>query len=436
LTHTIKSFGSTEQELTLVLEPSEYQPKLDENFKVAQETVQIKGFRKGKVPMDMVKRLVGKEIETDTIETLANENFSKLAAELQLKIVGRARIRHFEFKDDQSLNIYLMYEIQPEFDLKPYAHYEFKKAEYYITADDIEREVKGILKEQGVWVSKETEATEEDLVVVDTQQLDAGGMPIIGKRFENQEFMLKMVRKESPLRAALTGSKTGDERAVDLEMRDESGKVELNKYKLYIKEVKQLDLPELTDELAKEVTNGQLQTAAELRADIETRLKNFYKQKSDDDLLEEVAKKFIEENPIDVPHSMIHSFEDMMIENAARQLGGKFPKGFDVQAFRREISPNAKKQAQWMMIRYKLADVAGIKIDEATIRELAEVDAKEMGAENTEQVLQAYMKEDMRNYVLERALRNKVFEHLKATLKISPEPKRIPVEEVGEAAAG
>lgn len=416
--------------MTLTLEPSEYQPKLDENYKLAQENVQVKGFRKGKVPMEMVKRLVGKEIESETIETLASEAFSKIASEQKLKMVGRARIRHFEFNDDKSLNIYLMYEVQPEFELAPYTDYAFKKAEYEITEEDIEREVKSILKEQGVWMSKNGESAEEDLIVADYQQLDESGMPIIGKRFENQEIVLKMIRKDSPMRAALTGVKVGDERIIDLPASDESNTPK--HYKFYIKDVKRLDLPELTDELAKELTQKHLQTAAELRADIELRLKEAFKRKSEDDLLEDIAKKFIEDNPIDVPHTMIHSFEDMMIENAQRQLGGKFPKGFDVQAFRREISPNAKRQAQWMLIRYKLAEIAGIKIDEQAIHDLAEADAKEMGIADVNQVLQTYLKEDMQNYVFERAMREKLFAYLLSTLKITPEPKRISDEMVSE----
>lgn len=419
--------------MTLTLEPSEYQPKFDENYKLAQENVQVKGFRKGKVPMEMVKRLVGKEVESQTIETLASELFSKIASEQKLKMVGRARIRHFEFTDDKLLNIYLMYEVQPEFDLAPYTDYAFKKAEYEITEEDIEREVKNILREQGVWMSKDGESTEEDLIVVDYQQLDEGGTPIIGKRSENQEIVLKMIRKDSPMRAALTGVKVGDERIIEL-AGDSNEPNTLKKYKFYIKDVKRLDLPELTDELAKELTQGHLQTATELRADIESRLKQTFKRKSEDDLLEEIAKKFIEDNPIEVPQTMIRSFEDLMIENAARQLGGKFPKGFDVQAFRREISPNAKRQAQWMLIRYKLAEIAGIKLDEQAIRDLAEADAKEMGISDVNQVLQTYLKEDMQNYVLERAMREKLFAYLLTTLKITPEPKRISDEMMSEEA--
>ncbi len=418
--------------MTLTLESSEYQPKLEENYKLAQANFQIKGFRKGKVPMEMVKRLIGKDIESETVEALAREFFAKIVSEQHLKLVGRARIRHFEFTTDKSLNIYLTYEVQPEFNLAPYTDYSFKKAEYEITEEDIEREIKNILKEHGVWMSKDGESTEDDLVVVDSQQLDDSGTPIIGKRLENQEIILKMIRKDSPMRSALTGVKAGDERIIELQFNDSNTQRSTTRYKFYVKDVKRLDLPELTDDLVKELTQGQLQTVAELRADIATRLKNTFKRKAEEDLLEDIAKKFVEDNPIDVPSTMIRSFENMMIENAMRQLGGKFPKGFDVEAFRREISPNAKRQAQWMLIRYKLAEIAGIKIDEQTIRDLAEADAKAMGLNNADQVFQTYLKEDMQNYVFERAMREKLFAYLTSTLKIIPEPKRISDEIISE----
>lgn len=425
MTHVIKTLSATEQELALTLEPSEYQPKLDENYKAAQANLQIKGFRKGKVPMEMVKRLVGKEIESETVESLASDWFSKIASERKLKLIGRARIQRFEFNPDKTLSVYLTYEVQPDFELKPFAEYSFKKAEYEITPDDIEREVKWMLEEQGAWVSKDGEASDDDMVIADLQQLDESGAPIIGKRFENQEFSIRAIRKDSPLRAALIGTKSGDERVVEIQTRDDKGASEPRRYKIFVKEVKRLDLPELTDELAKELTGGNLQTAAALRADIEKSLKTRYARKADEDLLEDIARKFVEDNPIDVPSAMLRSFEDMLIENAARQLGGKFPKGFDVQAFRREISPNAKRQAQWTLIRYKLAEMAGISIDADAIRELAEADAKAMGLDNATPVLQAYLKDEMQNYVAERALTEKVNAYLKSTLKIVAEPKRI-----------
>lgn len=81
MNNSITSLSATQQEMTLTLEPSEFTPVLEARFKEIQANAQIKGFRKGKVPMELVRRLMGKEVEADTIEFLANKFFSEVAEE-------------------------------------------------------------------------------------------------------------------------------------------------------------------------------------------------------------------------------------------------------------------------------------------------------------------------------------------------------------------
>ncbi len=422
--NTITTLSPTEQEMTLTFEPSEFKPAFEEQFKAAQAVVQIKGFRKGKVPMDMVKRLMGKEIEADVVESLAGKHFTEIATKENIKLVGKARVRHFEYVPEEKLSIFVQYEVQPEFEIKPYTEYEFKKSVYEITDEDIEREVKGLLEEQGVWVSKDGEADGEDLVIADMQKLDAGGMAIIGERFENQEFHMAQLVSESTIKKAFIGAKSGDERLIDIEMRDKTGQPQRSRFRATVKEVKRLDLPELTDALASELTQGSLTTADALRADIRAKLTEYYEQKSEDDLGEAIAQQFVKDNAVQTPESMVKSFENLLIENARQRVGGQFPRNFNIDAFRREIRPSAELQAKWMLIRYKLAEENNLKVEEQDVRSMAEKEAAAAG-QPVEAVLQAYMSDNVRDYVIDRIMRDKVLKFLKTKVKITPESKRI-----------
>jgi trigger factor len=422
--NTITTLSPTEQEMTLTFEPAEFKPAFEEQFKAAQAEVQIKGFRKGKVPMDMVKRMLGKEIEADVVESLAGKHFNEAASKENLKLVGKARVRHFEYVPEEKLSIFVQYEVQPEFDLKPYDDYEFKKIVYEISDDDIAREVRALLEEQGVWMSKESEAGADDSVLVDMQRLDEAGMAVIGERFENQEFDLRQMTPDSAIRKALVGAKSGDERLVDLEMPDKNGARRIMKYKVTVKEVKSLDLPELTNELADEISGGGMKTADALRTDIREKLTTYYEQKSEEDLSEEVAQKFVKENSVEIPDSMAKSFESLMIENARQRVGGQFPKGFNIDNFRREIRPGAETMAKWMMIRYKIAEQNNLKVDETDLRAMAEKEAQEIG-QPVDVVVESYMSENARDYVVDRILREKVFSFLRTKVKITTETKTI-----------
>ncbi|MFN3385543.1 MAG: trigger factor, partial [Candidatus Thermochlorobacter sp.] len=397
----------------------------DERFKEVQANAQIKGFRKGKVPMEVVRRLMGKEIEAEAIEFLASKFFSEAAEEKKLKIVGKARLRHFEYEPNRKLTMYVQYEVQPEFELKPFDEYTFTKIKYEITEADIEDEIKALLAQQGVWVSKDSEATGEDLVIADMQKLDEAGMAIIGARYEQQEFLLNELADDSTLKKALLGVKAGDERLVDVELRKDNGAVELTRFRMSVKEVKQLDLPELTDELAKEFSEGKCQTVQELREDIRVTLEKYYEMKAEDDLLEEIAQRFVKDNSIEVPSSMTRLFENLLVDNARQRVGGHFPRGFNEEAFRREIRPSAEQQARWMLIRNKIADMHGIKVEEADIFAEAEKEAKATGLDPN-QLKQAYLSHQVRDYVVDRIIRQKVYDFLKSKVKINIETKPVP----------
>ncbi|MDX2128031.1 MAG: trigger factor [Chloroherpetonaceae bacterium] len=432
MTHDIKVLSATEQEMTLTFEHDDYQTELNNRYKEAQSAVQFKGFRRGKVPMDLIRKTMGKEIESDTVETITQKKFSELAESLKIKMVGRARIRHFEFKGDLTLQVFVQYEVQPDFDLKPYEDYEFIRPKYTVTDSSVQNEIKSLLREHAVWVNEDKPATEENMIVADAQKLDNGGMPIIGGRFENQEFNLKAMSPESPLRKSLLGVIPNDERVVDLELADKNGAKELAKIRVTIKEVKRQDFPELTDDLAKEITNGQFESADALKTDIHKQLEQFYEAQAEEALREDIAQKFVKENTVELPQSLVASFSDSFVENAKYRLGGKFPPNFNIDAFRRETRPSAEMQAKWMLIRTKIIETAGIKLEEADIQALAAEDAKKYGID-TEAMMKNYQSEEMLNVVIDRIMRTKVYDHLKSKMKIKEEVREFKPEDAVEA---
>ncbi|MBC8043451.1 MAG: trigger factor [Rhizobacter sp.] len=420
----ITTLSPTEQELTLTLQPAEFQSEIDQRYKSAQLAAELKGFRKGKVPMDMIKHLMGKDIEQDAIESLAQKFFADVADEKNLKLIGRARIRHFELMPAEKLTIYLQYEVEPDFTLAPFENYTFKQVQYEIDPADVEREVKGLLKQQGVLIASDVEAGDEDFVTADMQKLDHQNVPIIGKRFENQTFSLGDTNLNPALRKALVGAKSGDDRNVSLEYIDKENKPQHDHYRLSVKEVKKMDLPELTDALAEELTQGRYTAAADLRKGIEAELTAHFAQRSENDLREDIAAKFVDDNRFDVPSALIASFQNSFVEDAKQRLGGTFPKGFEVEAFKREIRPNAERQARWTILKRKLTETSGVKIEPEDFKALAVKESGEMKDVSPEQLLQYYTTEQMRYVVAERILNEKIYDFLKTKVKLTPESRK------------
>jgi trigger factor len=422
----IKPISETEQELELTLEPAEFQSELDNEYRNAQKKANLKGFRKGKAPLSIIKRLLGEQIQVQVVEKLAGSHFEQVSKDENIKIIGQARIRDFNLVENESLTIYLNYEIQPEFDLKTFEDYEFKKVNYQITDEDVDKELKALLRNYAKTEVVDEPATKSDVVVANLQKVDENGVAIVGENLEKQTFNLDYLKSDSPFLSALEGSKTGDERQVVIEDENPETKEQVKThYQVTVLEVKRVSLPEFNDEYAEKLSQGKIKTTDEFKADLKEQIVAHYTKKSDEDLFESIADKFTEENVFPLPLSLVDSYENMLVENAKRQVGGNFPPGFDEIKFRHEIRPNAEKHARWMLIRSKLAEMNDIKVDEEDLKVHAEKEAAMVGVD-TDTYMKQIMSSEYLPYITDSLMRDKVMEHIKNTSKITEESQDLP----------
>jgi len=423
LQKNITKISDTEQQLEIILAAEEFGTEYDQELEEAKRTVQIKGFRKGHVPAGMLKKLVGPAIEASIAEKMASKHFAAIAEEDGIKPAGRASIDSFNFEDGQ-LRIQLSYEVHPEFELKSFEGYSFSQPRYIITDENVRKEINLILKGHGTLVSVDEAATETDTVIGDVTKIDEAGEAEEGSGMENHHFNLAYLPEDNPFRKALLGKKSGESADVDTEPKDEETPVQ--HYRIVVKEVKRLELPELTDDLVKDITGQRFENADDFTADVRIQLEQHFTMKSEDELLESISAKLIEENPVPAPKSMIASFSNMLVENAKRQMGGNFPKGFDVRQFTLAMAPNAEKHARWLLISQKIAEMNSLAVTDEDIRAFAEKEAGKNPSISVEQALNAYMSSEFRDYVSDSILKNKVYDIIKSQVTITEESTPIP----------
>jgi trigger factor len=424
LQKNITKISDTEQELEIILSAEEFGTKYDQELEEAKRTVQIKGFRKGHVPAGMLKKLVGPAIEASIAEKMASKHFAAIADEENIKPASRASIESFSFEDGQ-LRIKLSYEIHPEFELKSFEDYRFTQPRYTITDEDVQREINFILKGHGTLVSIDQEAAETDTVIGDVVKLNGEDEVEDGSTMENHHFNLEYLPEENPFRKALISKKTGEVAEVTTESKEEETPAQ--RYRITIKEIKRLELPELTDDLVKEITGQRFENATDFTGDVRLQLEQHFTLKAEDELLESISAKLIEENPVPAPKAMVASFSNMLVENAKRQMGGNFPKGFDVSQFALAMAPNAEKHARWLLISQKIAEMNNLAVTDDDIKSFAEKEADKNPSVDREQVLSTYMSTEFRDYITDTILKDKVYDIIRSQVTIVEESKPIPV---------
>jgi len=423
LQKNIKNVSETEQELEIILSAEEFGTEYIQELEEAKRSIQIKGFRKGHAPASLIKKLAGPSIEATIAEKMASKYFGEIAEAEKIKPASRAQIINFTFEPEQ-LTIQLSYEIHPEFDLKDFSGYSFTKAKYTVTDKDVEHEINLILKGHGTLISVDESALSTDTVIGDVYKLNENGDPIEEEKTENHHFSLEYLPEENPFRKALTGKKAGD--SVDIENDQKDSDTEPSRYRVNISEIKRLELPELTDDLVKEITGQRFESVADFTADVHIQIEQHFLLKSDEDLLESISAKLIDENPVATPESMVASFSKMLVENAKRQMGGRFPKGFDEEQFSTTMRPNAIRHAQWLLISQKIAELDNLEVSDDDIKAYAEKEAGKNSSANAEDLLNTYMSTEFRDYITDTILKDKIYEIIKSKVTIIEEDKPIP----------
>jgi len=426
LQKNIKNVSETEQEVEIILSAEEFGDAYNQELEEAKRTVQIKGFRKGHAPIGLIKKLVGSSIEANIAEKMASKYFGEIVDAENIKPASRAQLIDFSFNLDQLL-IRLSYEFHPKFELKDYSGYSFTRARYIITDEDVKREVNLILKGHGTMISVDDIASITDTVIGDVNRLNDNGEPEENQKTENHHFNLEYLPVDNLFRKSLIGKKAGD--VVDVTAEPIDADTEPTTFRIAIKEVKRLELPELTDDLVKEISGQRFESVTDFTDDVRIQLEQHFILKSDEDLLESISAKLIEENPVSTPKSMIESFSNMLVENSKRQIGGSFPKGFDAEQFRLTMRPNAEKHARWLLISQKIAELVQLTVTDEDIKAYAEKEAGKSTSLNKEDILSTYLSTEFRDYITDTILKDKIYDIIKSKVTIIEEEKSIPLHQ-------
>lgn len=419
----ITNVSEIAQELEIILTADEFQPEYDQQLEEARKSVKIKGFRQGHVPAGMLKRMIGPSIEAEVAEKMASKHFAAIAEEEKINPASRAQIENYKYEDGQ-LTIRISYEIHPEFELKDFSSFAFTKAEYTVTDEDVDREIKLILRGHGTMVTSEEAAVEGDTVIGDVTKLDAEGAAVEDSKNENHHFNLEYLPADNPFRMALEGKKAGDVAEVTIEPKEEGS--ETSRFRVEVKEVKRLELPELDDELVKEISQQRFEKVEDFKNDVRLQLQAHFSDKSEHDLLEAISAKLIEEHPVPTPSAMVAQFQNMLLENAKRQVGGQFPKGLDEREFFNTMRPNAEKHARWLLVSQKIAKENNLEVTDEDIKAYAEKEAEKEASLSVDQLLSTYMSTEFKDYMIDTILKEKIYDVIKSKVSITGEATPIP----------
>ncbi len=371
----INKIDAVKHEVEFELSYSDLAPYFEKAFIKEQKKAEIPGFRKGKVPVSMVKRMFGDMIEKASLEDVANDIYKNFLDENQVHPLGEAQMVDMDYEPKQIFKFKIKYEVKPEFELADYKGIELNRTVHTITEKTIDEEIKYIQSKHITHEEAHKADDNEYTITLDVQKLDETGTEVIGQKDKDVRFYLNDPQINKEFKEQLEQITEGEERVLILPALEE-GKIE--KYKVFCKKVEKVVFPELDEKFFKHVFKDEdIKTIEEFRAMVKKDLEGMFNNISEQELRNNIVGEMIKLNEIPVPDTLVENIlnsyvEDLKHQNPKRQL----PPDFDEEEYRKTKKVDAILQVKWYLIRDKIIEIEKIEVTDKDLEPIIESDAK------------------------------------------------------------
>jgi trigger factor len=416
---TLHERSAVDYDLEIHVTAEELAPRLEAALREQRKKMNLKGFRPGRVPMQMVRKIHGSVVAQQLAEDVIGQAWREQVAEKdELKVLGAPRLARLEFDLDRDLHAVLRFGVQPEVALKSRYDRKVRRLVRPVSDEDVEQEIERRLFREAELVETELPAAEDSVVTADLHEVDAAtGTPIIGRREEDREIDLQNERLREEMRRALIGKKPGDTVRVDLphqhgedEGHDHDDHVD--RFLVTVKAIRHRIKPELDEAFIKEQTAGRKETVEEYHELVRVELEEATRRLGEDFLREEIVEALIAEHDIPAPETLVESILDEMEDDVARQFGGEIPQGFDREGFRAGRREIAERQARWALIQEQVVEEADLKLREEDLD--AEFERLAAGGPGTTDMIRQFVASQPQVFqgIQQRLMTRRLFENL------------------------
>tara|TARA_A100001015_G_C14999776_1_gene717956 strand:- start:632 stop:1921 length:1290 start_codon:yes stop_codon:yes gene_type:complete len=359
-----KNINDYTRELKVDLTWEEVQPNFNKAAKAFSKKIKMPGFRQGKVPMERLLNQFQPNIEAEFMDSNFQKYYLAAVQEKKLMPVNKAEIKDVNFRMNEDFSFTATFEVEPELKIPNMKKnsLQVSKTNYLHDEQDIEDAILQLRKAQATVVTIEDGAKEGDYLVCTLQKLDNSGVPIIGKKFENQYLRVGNGSFTDDQKDKLIGLKSGGSARLRLPVNQDGGDAD---YDLLVGRVERENLPELNEDFLK-IVNPDLDSVDSLRKDVERKIIENFKERSQTAYEKDLSDKAIDfVNPSFAP-SMVENYLENLIEDVKKQNNGE---PLDESKVKEQYKPVAERNVKWYSIRKELINSQEMKVEKNDVED-------------------------------------------------------------------
>lgn len=396
----VEKLENSMAKLTIEVEAAELEKALEKAFQKQKGSINIPGFRKGKVPRQMVEKMYGPEVfYEEACNILIPEAYEKAMDECEEDIVSRPEVAVEQIKKGEPFIFSATVALKPPVKLGKYKGVTIEK----ISTEVSDEEVEEALKKEQEKNARNIEVTDRavkdgDMVILDFEGF-VDGVAFEGGKGENHPLTIGSGTFIPGFEDQLVGAEINVETDVNVTFPEDYQATELAGkaavFKCTVKEIKEKELPALDDEFASEVS--EFDTLDEFKADLKKQLADKKEKNAKDEKESKVIEAIVNDSEMEIPEAMLKTQQEQMVDEFAQRMSMQgltmeqyfqFT-GTSYEQIYESVADTAKKRIESRLVLEAIAEAEKIEVTDADVEEEMKsmAEAYQMDVEKVKELL-------------------------------------------------
>jgi trigger factor len=417
---TVEQLNPVQYRVSVDVSPEEVDQAFDKAYRNIQKKAKIQGFRPGKAPVNVIRKLYGASVSSDVAETLINTHLFAALNEQTIRPIASPVVETREAPSNgKNFAFSAVVDIMPTIEFDDYKGIPVDNDKYTIKDETIDREIHMLRRRQArTRPVEDGQPAAKGMVaaIAHTAKHEGKEMP----RLNVEQMTVALGENEifEGLENEILGMKVGETKTAQIKVPETYGDAEIAgktlDFTITVKDLKNLDLPALDDEFAKDLDMESVdQLKKNVREHLELRATDMARQKLEGALLD----KIIDKHPFEVPPAMVDQVIDSMIQEMPHQSEDERAKALRNKQLRDEFLPTAKRRTQNTLVLWHVNQKEQLQITDDEVKQRVDGVLASSGISDPKQLSRLRQNLDARvreNLIFEKAM-NFLIENAKLT---------------------
>lgn len=413
----VEEVSKLERKISFEIPVEEVKKEFEHAYVDVQKNAKIKGFRAGKAPLNIIKTNFKSEVDSHVIQHLVEENFYKALDQEKLSPINQPQLQTQELNEAKPFLFSLTFEVHPEIQVKKYQGLKVQKEKITLDSEHVTKTIDNIRKSraENKPVFEDRPAQNGDVAIIDFEGF-VNGAPLPNGTGQGHALELGSKTFIEGFEEAVLGMKPGVTITANLKFPEEYHAKDIAgkevQFKITLKELQQKALPELNDEFAKTVGFDSIE---KLKEAVQTDYQSTEEKRVQEDLKNRLLKKLAEENPFEVPKTLLERQKEFLIRDTFERMQGMglSPEQFNDYAKKWETDFNqtATFIVQSSYLVNKIADLEKLNAEDKDVEDKIQSYIDQTGIEE-EKVRSIYSQPENKNRLKNQITEEKVIEFL------------------------